>query len=65
MPTSINPAQLRYATYQVEAERVGVTTRTLRTWVEKGLIREYRPYPGSRIVRLNPAEVDALMMGAA
>lgn len=48
-------------TYQVAAERLSVSTRTIRKWVQERRIKTYRPYPGSRCVRLSVRELNELM----
>ncbi|EEI27916.1 excisionase family DNA-binding protein [Corynebacterium glucuronolyticum] len=61
--TATNPAiELeKFVTYQEAAERLSVTTRTLRKWVQDRRIRAYRPYPGSRCVRFKVRELNELM----
>lgn len=50
---------IEYETIAHAAERAGVHPRTLRRRIADGLLTGYRC--GPRLIRLDPAEVDALM----
>lgn len=52
-------AHTRYESLNEAAERVGVSTRTLRRWIAAGRLTGYRV--GPQLIRLDPAEVDALL----
>ena len=49
----------QYETLAQAAGRTGVSTKTLRRRISEGHLTGYRL--GSRLIRLNPAEVDALL----
>lgn len=49
----------RYETLQGAADRLGVSTKTLRRRIAAGELRAYRC--GNRIIRLRAEDVDALM----
>ncbi|MCG7593729.1 AlpA family transcriptional regulator [Mycobacterium sp. PSTR-4-N] len=49
----------RYASLKDAAEYVGVTTRTIRTWISEGLITGYRI--NQRLVRVDLNELDQAM----
>lgn len=48
-----------YETIAEAAERLGVSTKTVRRYIADGRITGYRF--GPRFIRLNPAEVDAAL----
>lgn len=50
---------VRYETIAEAAERIGVHPKTLRRRIAEGKLPAYRL--GHQIVRLNPADVDALL----
>ncbi len=50
----------RYESLAEAAERTGLSTRTLRRRIAEGSLRAYRV--GPRILRLDPVEVDRLMV---
>ena len=50
----------RYESLAEAAERTGLSTRTLRRRIAEGSLRAYRV--GPRILRLDPIEVDQLMV---
>ncbi len=52
--------QRRYESLAQAADRTGVSTRTLRRRIAAGELRAFRA--GSRIIRLDPKEVDALFI---
>lgn len=43
------------------AEYLGVTDRTIRNYMRRGHLPSYSP-PGSRIVRIDRADLDALLV---
>lgn len=49
-----------YRTLHEEAQRIGVHPKTLRRRISEGRLTGYR-LAGSRLIRLDPAEVDALL----
>lgn len=49
----------RYESIQSGADRVGVSTRTVRRWLSQGLIMGYRM--GPRTIRLDADELDQKM----
>jgi excisionase family DNA binding protein len=49
-----------YRTLEQEAKRLGVHPKTLRRRIAEGRLTAYR-MSGSRLIRLNPDEVDALL----
>jgi excisionase family DNA binding protein len=49
----------KYATIEDEAERLAVNPRTIRRMIARGEITGYRL--GNKLVRVNPAEIDAVM----
>lgn len=58
--TSSQPtAARRYSSLQAEAERLGVSAKTLRRLVVEGKLTAHR-LTGTRVIRLDPGEVDAL-----
>ena len=56
----INPNATLYPVAH-QAARVGVNPKTLRRRIKDGTLPAYR-VAGSRIIRLDPADVDALML---
>lgn len=58
-PTT-RPRQRQIVTQVVAAERLHVTTKTIRNWITKGLITGYR-LPGGRAIRVDLAEIDRVM----
>lgn len=50
----------KFATIAAVATMLGVTERTVRNYISQGLFPAYR-IPGTRGVRLDPAEVEATM----
>ncbi len=56
---TLTPPQRRYASQQDAATYYGVTDRTIRNWISRGLIHGYR-LPGSRLVRVDLNELDSL-----
>jgi len=58
MPAFAEPR--KYQPLASEAERLGVSTKTLRRRIAEGRLTGYR-LSGSRLIRLDPAEVDALL----
>ncbi|MBH5297514.1 helix-turn-helix domain-containing protein [Corynebacterium ulcerans] len=61
MPTKISPRS--YESLQDSARRIGVAVKTLRRWIAQGKITAYRP--SARVIRLDAAEVDAMMDATA
>jgi excisionase family DNA binding protein len=53
---------IRWENAKEVAERLGITERTVGEMVRAGRI-PCRRIPGSRLIRFNPAEVDAWMAG--
>ena len=51
----------KFVTYQQAADQLSVTPRTIRKWVQERRIKAYRPFPGSRCVRLSIRELNELM----
>lgn len=52
----------KYVSVASAAERVGVDERTLRRWIEKGMLPAYRVGPGKRrLVRIATADLEALI----
>lgn len=49
----------RYETIAEAAQRTGVSTKTIRRRIAEGRLTGYRF--GPTLIRLNPAEVDALL----
>ncbi len=49
-----------YETLAEAAHRTHVSTRTLRRWIAQGRLEAYRA--GPRLLRVDPAAVDAVMM---
>jgi excisionase family DNA binding protein len=49
----------KYATIEDEAKRLAVNPRTIRRMIARGEITGYRL--GNKLVRVNPAEIDAVM----
>ncbi|MCB0889204.1 MAG: helix-turn-helix domain-containing protein [Nocardioidaceae bacterium] len=56
----MNAPRTRWLSQAEAAEHMGVSTRTLRTWVSQGRIAAYRA-PGGRLVRFKEADLDACM----
>lgn len=52
-----------YESLQDSARRIGVTVKTLRRWIAQGKLTAYRP--SKRVIRLDAAEVDAMMDATA
>lgn len=50
----------RFETMQQCADRLGVTSRTVRNYIARGFFPAYR-IPGARGVRLRPEEVDSAL----
>lgn len=59
MPTKSPPAR-RWLTQAEAAEYLGVTDRTIRNYIARGVLRGYR-VTGSRIIRVQLTEVDAVL----
>ncbi|MEJ6013981.1 helix-turn-helix domain-containing protein [Corynebacterium sp. H127] len=53
----------QYESIQEAAARARVHTKTVRRWIAQGKLTAYRP--SSRIIRLDAAEVDAMMDATA
>lgn len=53
------PPHRRYESIPHAADRVGVSTRTIRRWISQGQLTAYRM--GSRMIRLDAGEVDLRM----
>lgn len=53
------PTGITYISYREASERLGVSGQTLRNYVNAGRLTGYRL--GARLVRLDLAEVDALL----
>lgn len=53
------PTLRRYATAASAAEYAQVTPRTIRNWIQRGMLTAYRA--GTRIVRVDLNEIDALL----
>lgn len=49
-----------YESLAQAAHRTHVSTRTLRRWIAQGRLEAYRA--GPRLLRVDPAAVDAVMM---
>ncbi len=49
-----------YESLAEAAHRTQVSTRTLRRWIAQGRLEAYRA--GPRLLRVDPAAVDAVMM---
>ncbi len=58
MPQTIAPRQFESLAHA--AQRTGLSTRTLRRRISAGTLTAYRS--GPRVIRLNPADVDRLMV---
>lgn len=54
------PAEKRWRSPAEAADYLGVTDRTLRNYVRRGVIRAYR-VRGSRLIRYDQAELDAAL----
>ena len=52
--------QRRFESIQSVADRLDVDPKTIRRWIASGRLTAYRV--GGKIVRLDPAEVDAAMV---
>lgn len=52
-----------YLTVRQVADRAGVTPKTVRRWIESGHLAAVRV--GPRLIRIDPADVDALLGRAA
>ncbi|MHA7663733.1 excisionase family DNA-binding protein [Mycolicibacterium sp. HS_4_1] len=59
LPPTASPTGRRYASLGETAEYLGVTERTIRTWIADGRLTGYRL--GPRFIRLDLNEVDAAM----
>jgi excisionase family DNA binding protein len=59
MPVA-TPTARRWLTQAEAADRLAVTDRTIRNYIARGHLRGYR-IRGSRAIRLDLAEVDALV----
>lgn len=56
------PTQTQHHQYESlaqAAQRVGVSTRTIRRWIASGHLAGYRA--GPRLMRVNPDDVDRLL----
>jgi len=53
------PRQLQLRSVTQAAAHVGVTAKTIRAYIERGLLTGYRV--GPRLVRIDQAELDALI----
>jgi excisionase family DNA binding protein len=60
---SVGAGGARYATIPQTAEYLGVCDRTVRNMIEDGRLTAYRGL-GSRVMRVDLNQVDALMAGA-
>lgn len=58
MATRTSTDRPHFETLSEAAERVGVSTKTLRRWIAAGRLRGYRV--GPHLIRLDADEVDAL-----
>lgn len=56
-------ATRKYESIQEAAGRLGVHTKTIRRWIAQGKLTAYRP--SARVIRLDAAEVDAMMDATA
>jgi excisionase family DNA binding protein len=54
------PAYRRWLTQAEAAEHLGVTDRTIRNYIARGVLKGYRVH-GSRLVRVDAQEVDAML----
>lgn len=62
MPTPPQPPARRHWLSQTQAaEELGVTDRTIRNYISRGLLPAHR-VRGSRLVRIDRADLDALML---
>lgn len=52
-----------FISIQDAAEMVGVSVKTIRRWIAHGKLTAYRP--SARVIRLDAAEVDAMMDATA
>lgn len=56
--TSTTTTERRYETLQSAAERTGLSVKSIRRRIAEGRLTAYRM--GQRVIRLDPAEVDAM-----
>lgn len=61
LKTASPPQNRRWLTQAEAAEQIGVTERTLRSYIAKGHLPASR-IRGSRLVRIDQADVDALLL---
>jgi len=54
----VTPENPGWLTIKDTAERLGVHRNTVREWIATGTLKAYRY--GERIVRINPADLDAI-----
>lgn len=54
---SVVPVRRKYVSQQVAAHYAGVHPKTVRRWIEKGLIQGFK-LPGSRAIRVDLNEVE-------
>lgn len=54
----VTPENPGWLTIKTAANRVGVHPNTIREWIAAGTLKAYRY--GERIVRINPADLDAI-----
>ena len=59
MPDHTRPQPRRYESIQQAAERVHVTTRSVRRWIAQGRLSAYRV--GNRTIRLDADELDNML----
>lgn len=59
-PTSSSTTDRRWLSQAQAAEYLGVTDRTIRSYVARGTLKANR-VRGSRLIRIDRAELDALM----
>jgi excisionase family DNA binding protein len=52
-----------YLTVEGAAERVGVSSKTIRRWIKAGHLRAYRV--GPKFLRIDPADLAAVIGDAA
>jgi excisionase family DNA binding protein len=52
------PAMTRFLTIEEVAERLGVSTRTVRRWIQSGQLVAHRV---RQVVRIAPADFDAFL----
>ena len=56
-----NVAGRRWLSQSEAAEQLGVTTRTIRNYISRGVLPAHRPR-GSRVVRIDANDLDTIMV---